>query len=181
VLAGLALLVGAVLVGLTHRPSTAQRAADLRGFLQQMNTDIESCAGGVGESLTALSAIQAGRSHDTSAAIAIATDGAANCSPANNMQLDDLAQFEVTESLASFRLSRVVSGLLTWAAPDAQQVQSDVANVLTARGPEARASASAALRRARAALDARRSAVDAIVESASAALSAHAAPPRLPG
>lgn len=180
-LAGLVLLTGAVLVGLTHRPSTAERAADLRGFLRQMNADIESCAGGVGESLTALSAIQAGHSHDTSAAIAIASDGAANCSPANNMLLDNLAQFEVTESLASFRLSRVVSGLLDWAAPDAQQVQSDVANVLTARGPQARARALAALRRARARLDAKRSAVDAIINSASAALSAHAAPPRLPG
>jgi hypothetical protein len=180
-LAGLALLIGAVLVGLTHRPSTAERAADLRGFLHQMNADIESCAGGVGESLAALSAIQAGQSHDISAAVAIANDGEANCSPANNMLLDNLAQFEVTESLASFRLSRVVSGLLDWAAPDAQQVQADVANVLTARSPQARASASAALLRARARLDAKRSAVDAIINSASAALSAHAAPPRLPG
>jgi hypothetical protein len=180
-LAGLVLLAGAVLVGLTHRPSTPQRAADLRGFLRNMNADIESCAGGVRESLTALQAIQSGASHDTPTAIGIAQYGAANCSPANNELLDDLTQFEVTESLASFRLSRVVTGLVTWAAPDAQQVQADVADVLAARSPQARASASAALRQARAKLDAQRAAIDSVIESASAALSAHAAPPALPG
>jgi len=178
---GLALLVVAALVGLTHRPSTAQRAADLRGFLHNMNADIESCAGGVSESLTALDAIQSGANHDTPTAISIAQVGAANCSPANNELLDDLTQFQVTESLASFRLTRVVSGLVTWAAPDAQRVQADVADVLTARSPQARASASAALRQARVKLDAQRAAVDSVIETASDALSAHAAPPPLPG
>jgi hypothetical protein len=179
--AGIVLLAIAALVGLTHRPSANQRAGDLRGFTHDMNADIESCAGGVGESLTALRAIQSGASHDTPTAVKIATDGAANCSPANNELLDDLTQYQVTESLASFRLTRVVSGLVAWAAPDAQRVQSDVASVLTARGPQARATASAALRQARAELDVRRSAIDSIIESANAALSAHAAPPRLPG
>ena len=146
-----------------------------------MNTDIESCAGGVGESLTALHAIQSGANHDTPTAISIAQVGAANCSPANNELLDDLTQFQVTESLASFRLTRVVSGLVTWAAPDAQRVQTDVADVLSARSPQARASASAALRQARVELDAQRAAVDSIIETASAALSAHAVPPTLPG
>ena len=177
----LVLLVIAVLVGLAHRPSAGQRAADLRGFIRDVNADIESCAGGVRESLTALHAIQSGASHDTQTAIKIARDGAANCSPANNELLADLAQYQVTESLASFRLARVVSGLMTWAAPDAERVQADVADVLAASSPQARALASAALRQARARLDMQRSAVYLIIESASAALSAHAAPPRLPG
>jgi hypothetical protein len=180
-LVGVALLAVAALVGLAHRPSTAQRAADLRLFLRNMNADIESCAGGVGESLTALHAIQSGANHDTPTAISIAQVGAANCSPANNELLDNLTQFQVTESLASFRLTRVVSGLVTWAAPDAQRVQTDVADVLSARSPQARASASAALRQARAELDAQRAAVDSVIETASAALSAHAVPPTLPG
>jgi hypothetical protein len=179
--AGIVLLVIGALVGLAHRPSAGQRAADLRGFTRDVTADIESCAGGVGESLTALRAIQSGASHDAPTAVKIATDGAANCSPANNELLDDLTQYQVTESLASFRLTRVVSGLVAWAAPDAQQVQSDVAAVLTARSPQARARATAGLRQARAELDARRSAVDSVIESASSALSAHAAPPRLPG
>lgn len=179
--AGIGLLAIAALVGLTHQPSAHQRASDLRGFLHDVNADIESCAGGVGESLTALRAIQSGTSHDTPTAVKIARDGAANCSPANNELLGDLTQYQVTESLASFRLGRVVSGLVDWAAPGAQRVQSDVAGLLTARGPQARARASAALRRARAELDARRAAIYAIIGSASTALSAHVTPPRLPG
>ncbi len=179
--AGVVLLAIAVLVGLVHRPSTAQRAADLRGFVHDMNVGIESCAGGVGESLTVLRAIQSGTSTDTPTAVKIARDGAANCNPANNELLIDLTQYQVTESLASFRLDRVVSGLLTWASPDAERVQTDVAAVLTARGPQARARTMAVLRRAQARLDAQRSVVDSVIEHASAALSAHAAPPRLPG
>jgi len=50
-----------------------------------------------------------------------------------------------------------------------------------ARTPQARQSASTALRLARAKLDAQRAVVDSIIDSASAALSAHAAPPTLPG
>jgi hypothetical protein len=179
--AGIVLLAIAALVGLAQRPSANQRAGDLRAFVHDVNADIESCAGGVGESLTALRAIQSGASHDTATAVTIARDGAANCSPANNELLGDLTQYQVTESLASFRLARVVSGLVAWAAPDAQRVQTDVASVLTARSPQARARASAALRQALAELDARRSAIDSVIESASTALSAHAAPPRLPG
>src|SRR4029077_8125109 len=58
------LAAGAVLVGgpglaaLPHRPSTEQRAADLRGMVQNLTTGIESCAGGVSDSITALRAIQ---------------------------------------------------------------------------------------------------------------------------
>ena len=33
-------------VALVQRPSTAERASDLRGFLSDMTTDIESCAAG---------------------------------------------------------------------------------------------------------------------------------------
>ena len=71
-LVGIVLLAVAGLVSLTHRPSTTQRAADLRLFLRNMNTDIESCAGGVSESLIALRAIQSGANHDLPTAISIA-------------------------------------------------------------------------------------------------------------
>jgi hypothetical protein len=133
-LAGVVLLVCAVLVGLAVHPSKAQRATDMNGFLQDMTTDIQSCAGGVRESLTVLHAIQSGTSHDVKTAVGVATYGAQNCSPANNMQLDDLTQYQVAESLAQFRLARAVNGLVTWAFPDAQRVQNDVATVLTAHG-----------------------------------------------
>jgi len=178
------LLVIAVLVALAHRPSQAERASDLRGFLHDMTTDIQSCAGGVGESLTALRQLgplpsrNASEVRDT---ISIATYGASNCSPANSMPIDDLDQYQVTESLASFRLDRAVTGLVNWAAPDAIDVQTDVIAVLRASDAQARSTAMAALQRDISKLDAQRAAVDSIVERAIRSLSADAAPPRLPG
>jgi hypothetical protein len=177
-----ALAVGAVLVALSHAPSQTERASDLRGFLGDMKYDIESCAGGVSESLTALRQVESGASRDVGTAIYIANTGAANCSPANNEQLDDLDNYQVTESLASFRLGRVVTGLVNWAAPDAENVQTDVARVLGNLGnPQAKAADTATLQRALRTLNAQRASVDAIMNSAIRSLSAHASPPNLPG
>jgi hypothetical protein len=185
ILAGGALAVVAVLVGLAYRPSQPQRASDLRGFLGDLRYDIESCAGGVSESLAALRELGsepsgAQRAQDVRDTIKIATYGASNCSPANNMQIDDLMQYQVSESLASFRLDRVVAGLAKWAAPDAMTVQTDVVKVLTADSA-ARGRATAALQAAIERLDAQRSAVDSVVAAANRSLNAHAPPLRLPG
>jgi hypothetical protein len=179
-LAGIALLAVAVLVGLAHKPSQSQRAADLRGFMTDMNTGIESCAAGVSESLMVLRQIESGASRDRATAINIADTGASNCSPANSMPLDDLVSYQVTESLASFHLGTVVTGLVNWAAPDAENVQTDVARVLAADGPQARREAMSALNQAIRKLNAQRSAVDSVMESAIRVLSAHATPPNLP-
>jgi hypothetical protein len=179
--AGAVLIACAVLVGLVHRPSTAERAADLRGFVSDMRADIGSCAADVGASLTALREIETGASHDIATARLIATSGASDCLPANDELIDDLIQYQVPESLASFRLNRVVSGLVVWANPDAARVQADVADVLTARGTAAKASAQTALQTALRALNARRAAVDSIISSASRSLSARARPLPLPG
>ena len=181
ILAMAVFIAGAVLVALVHRPSQAQRAADLRGFLSDMSTDIESCAGGVSESLTALHDIESGASHDMATALDIARYGAKNCSPANNMQLGDLSTYQVTESLASYHLASVVTGLITWAAPDAMNVQTDVAAVLSAQGAQARNQAQAKLRRDLVTLDNQRASVDRRIQSVISSLAAHAAPPNLPG
>lgn len=174
------LAIGTALA-LVHRPSQAQRAADLTGFLHDMTTDIQSCAGGVSESLTALHGITAGTSHQVADAVSIARYGASNCSPANSMQLDDLVSYQVTESLASLHLATVVQELVDWADPDAVAVQTDVAGLLTTRTPQARTVATATLQRAVRALDAQRSTVDGRIKQAIRSVSAHAAPPRLPG
>jgi hypothetical protein len=180
-LAGLVLLAAGVAVGLVHVPSRSERAADLMGVLQTMNADIESCAGGVGESLTALREIRAGASRDVTDAVTVAGTGASNCSPANNELIDDLEGYEVPESLARFHLQAAVTGLISWAAPDAEQVQSDVAAVLTARGPQSRAAAQQALAAGLRRLDAQRAAAEKPIRTAIAALAVRAAPPRLPG
>jgi len=174
-------VLGTVLVVLVHKPSPSERASDLRGFLGDMRYDIQSCAGGVRDSLTALRQIESGASHDVRTAVYIANTGAANCSPANNELLDDLISYQVTESLASFRLNRAVTGLVTWAAPDAIDVQADVARVLRAPDAQAKATDMAALQQALRTLDAQRAAVYAIIKAASTSLSAHATPPSLPG
>jgi len=180
VMLALAVLVaGGVLVALVHKPSQAQRSSDLRGFVSDVNYDIESCAAGVGESLTAMrEASSASEIQDT---ISIANQGAANCEPANNEQIDDLEQYQVTESLASFHLAGVVTGLVNWAAPDAVDVQTDVAAVMAAPNPQAKAKDTANLQRALRKLDAQRATIDATIQAASKSLSAHASPPKLPG
>ena len=174
------LAAGLVLVAIPHRPSAGQRAADLRGVVNDLNYDVESCAGGVTDSLTALRAIESGTSRDVTTAVTIANTAAANCSPGNNMQMEDLVQYQVPESLASFHLDAAVNDLVTWAFPLAQRVQSDVASRVAATTPKEIASTSAQLRRDQQALNAQRVLIDQLFTSASTALSAHVAPPSLP-
>jgi hypothetical protein len=178
------LLIAAVAVALVHKPTTAERATDMRGVLQEMTADIQSCAGGVSESLTALRQVQAEHPRspsDVSDAISIAQQGAANCSPANNELIDNLESYQVPESLASFGLKSAVSSLVDWAAPHAEDVQTDVARLLRATTPAARKTAQTALTAALARLDATRTSVDRPVDAAIRALGMHASPPRLPG
>jgi hypothetical protein len=180
-LAGAVVLVaGLTLAALPHHPSTSERASDLRGVVQTMNADIESCAGGVSESLTALREIQSGASHDVKTAVSIATLGAENCSPANSMPMDDLVQYQPPESLASYHLDQTVNDLVTWGFPDAQRVQIDVATILTAKTTSAIGVATAALQHDQQVLDAERATIDGMINTASKALSAGVAPPTLP-
>jgi hypothetical protein len=178
--AGLGVIVVAVLVGVAVHPSRSQRATDLNGFLTDMKTGIESCAGGVAESLQVLHAIESGTSHNVSTAISVATYGGNNCSPANSMPLDDMASYQVQESLSAFRLDRVVNGLVTWAFPDAQRVQYDVAAILRAHGA-ARAAATVKLQQDLRVLNGQRSYLDKIMMTAIHATAASGRPPYLPG
>jgi hypothetical protein len=178
------LLVIAVAVALVHKPTQAQRASDMNGVLQQMSADMESCAGGVSESLTAMRQVQAEHprsSADVSDAISLAQQGAANCSPANNELIDDLENYQVPESLSSFGLKSAVTNLIAWAAPHAEQVELAIASVLSATTPQATATAEAAFNRDLAALDVQRSKVDIPIVRAIRALGMKASPPRLPG
>jgi hypothetical protein len=169
-----------VAVGLAIHPTQRQRAADLNEFLHSMTTGIQSCAGGVRESLQVLHAINTGTSHDVKTATHVATYGAANCSPANNELLADLVQYQVHESLARFRLERAVNGLVTWAFPDAQRVMTDVAVILNSRGA-ARTAATAHLQRDLRVLDGQRAYVNSIMRTAITATGASGKLPQLPG
>jgi hypothetical protein len=74
----------------------------------------------------------------------------------------------------------VVDGLVTWAFPDAQRVQDDVAGVLGAGGAD-RVAATAKLRRDLRTLDAQRAYVNKIMMNAVNATSATGRLPELPG
>ena len=179
-LVGAAVLAGAVVVGLAVTPSRSQRAADMNDFLKTMTTDIQSCSGGVRESLQVMRAIQTGASKDLPTAIRIASYGATNCSPANNTLLDELTQYQVHESLASFHLQRAVDGLLTWAFPYAQRVQNDVADILRSKGA-AQAAATSKLQQDLRLLDAQRARINAIIMPAVKATGATGKLPPLTG
>jgi hypothetical protein len=183
-LAVVLVVVATVVLSLVHRPSQAQRAADMRGFLSDVTADIESCAGGVGESLTALRLVDSGQaatSTDVSDGISVAQQGAANCAPVNDEELDDLDNYQVAESLDSFGLVAVVNDLVTWAAPDAENVQNDVAAVLAAQTAAAKSDAEARLSHDLAILNAERAKIDGPINKAIKSLGLHAAPPTLPG
>lgn len=182
-LAGALIVVGIVLVALVHKPSQSQRAGDLKGYLTEVNTDIESCAGGVGESLSALHQINAGAnsSQNIKDAIEIARYGASNCSPANNEQLDDLTQYQVTESLTGYHLDTAVSDVISWAFPYAQRVQNDVANELSTHDAAKRREYAAALQRDTGDLNRQRATINRILANAITATGAKASPPHLPG
>ncbi len=176
------ILVGIVLVALVHKPSRAQQASDLTGVLTAMRTDTESCAAGVSESLTALREIHSGGSvsQNTADTIKIARYGAQNCSPANNTQLDDLQQYQVTESLAAYHLATAVNELVTWCFPYAQRVQNDVANLAGAHTAANQASYAAALRRDTRDMNRERARIDTILRRAITATGATGPQARLP-
>jgi len=174
------LAVAAVAVGLTHKPAPQQRTADLRGFIVEVNTDLQSCAGGVRDVLQALDAISTGASHDRGTAEAIASTGAANCQPANNELIDNLLAYQVPESLFRYHLQAALTGLIDWAAPYAVQVQADAGTILMAPDAAARAADIAILHRDQAKLDAQRTIVLRLINAATAALHPGVALTRLP-
>jgi hypothetical protein len=101
--------------------------------------------------------------------------------PANNELIDDLENYQVPESLASFRLQGGIGDLISWAAPNAIAVQTDVAAVLQARGTAAEAPAQAKLTAALGKLDARRAGFEAILQPAIRSLHPAARALTLPG
>ena len=191
VLLALVLLAGGVvLVALSHKPSHAQEAGDLTAYINDMNTAVESCAGGVRESQQALSVVQSDPTASVKIAIGLVGYNANNCTPASNELLADLTQYQVTESLARFHLPDCTNDFVTWSF-DAAQVQEDMIPVMrapagpartaSARTASARTAATATLRRDLGTLNAERATIYSILRSAEHAVSDNAPLPSLPG
>jgi hypothetical protein len=174
------LVAGGVLVSLSHKPSQAQRASDLTGYLGDVNAGIESCAGGVRDSLKALNTVEGGDTSQLQAAVGILIYNAQNCSPANNEPLQDFTNYQVTESLAQFPLDKANNDVITWAFPDAVNAQQDMLAVLQAKTSAARAEAKATLQAVMRKMDAQRAAVYAIWRDAEKTVGVSASLPYLP-
>jgi hypothetical protein len=173
------LAIGVVLVSLSRTPSQAERASDLKGYFSDVNAGIESCAGGMRDSLTALNNVEGGDKANYSAAVGILAFNAQNCSPANNEPLSDFTSYQVTESLAQYPLNTADNDVVTWAF-DADQAQTDMLAVLQAATPAAKAQAAATLQASMRKLDAQRAAIDAIWNNAQKGVGATTTLPYLP-
>jgi hypothetical protein len=170
------LAAGVVLVSLSHKPSNAQQVSDFNSYLRDMNTAVESCAGGLTESRQALDSVTAS---SLKTALNLVSYDAANCSPANNEPLQDLTQYQVTESLAKFGLADCANDYITWSF-DAAQAQLDMLAILKSPGPAARSADEQTLRRDIATMDAERGRIDGILRSAEHTLSDATPLPNLP-
>jgi hypothetical protein len=179
-LVAVVLVGGTVLVSLAHKPSHAQQASDLSAYMNDMNAGVESCAGGVRESQQALSAVQAGDQADLKTAIKLVNYNAQNCSLANNEPLDDLTQYQVTESLASFNLVTCTNDFVAWSFRYALPAQLDMVSVLTATSVATRVAANATLTAELRKMNAERATIYSILRSAERATSDKAALPSLP-
>jgi hypothetical protein len=180
VFAALAVLaVGVVLVSLSHKPSSSQRASDLAGYFNDVKGGIGSCAAGLHDSENAYGQVLGGDTSESKTAKAIFLYGANNCTLASNEPLTDFAGYQVTESLASYNLDTADNDVLSWSF-DSTAVQQDMIAVLNAATPAAKASAQATLKADIAKLDAQRTQVDAIWTAAKKAAGATAAIPSLP-
>lgn len=181
VFAALVVLAGGMLVvSLSHKPSQAQRAGDLKAYFTDVNAGIESCAGGMRDSIAALRKVQAGDRADLAAAIGIITLGAQNCAPINNEPLSDFTGYQVTELLARFPLDTADSDVIAWASPGAVKAQQDMLTVLNATSRDGLARANATLRQALLKVDARRAGIYAIWHAAERGTGATAPLPYLP-
>jgi hypothetical protein len=174
------LIAGGIVVSLSHKPSTSQRVSDLTGYFNDVNTGIESCAGGVRDSMTAYRNVLNGDKANLSAAVGILAYNAQNCLAVNNEPLSDFASYQVTESLAQFPLDTADNDVLTWAFPDALNAQQDMLAVLQARTPAARAKDEATLNTALAVMNKQRSAIYAIWRNAEKSVGTTTALPYLP-
>ncbi len=171
--------IGVILISLSHRPSQSQRASDLNGYFRDVKAGIGSCAAGLHDSENAYGQVLGGATAQTKTAESVLTYGASNCTVAGNQALTDFATYQVTESLAAFRLDTADNDVITWSF-DSTEVQQDMLAVLKAATPAAKASAQLTLNAALLKLDGQRAAIDAIWNSAKQATGATAALPSLP-
>jgi hypothetical protein len=171
--------VGVILVSLSHKPSSSQRASDMAGYLKDVQAGIGSCAAGLHDSENAYGQMLGGTAVLNKNAESVFTYGGSNCTLASNQALTDFGTYQVTESLSSLNLDTADNDVITWSF-DSTAVQADMLAALKAATPAAKANARAKLTADLATLNRQRSAIDAIWTAAKKTTGATAAFPALP-
>jgi len=172
------LVIGGVLVSLSHKPSQSQRASDLTGYFSDAQGGIGSCAASVRQSVTAYDAVLGGDSGNRKTAEAIEVYGETNCTVMGNQPLSDFANYQVTESLSSLNLDTADNDIITWAF-DGVQYETDMDAALKASTPAAQATAKAAVAKDLTTLNAEKARIDAIWNAAKTSTGSTAALPDL--
>jgi hypothetical protein len=173
-----ALVIGGVLVSLSHKPSQSQRASDLTGYFSDAQGGIGSCAASVRQSVTAYNAVLGGDVANLKTAEAIEAYGEGNCTVMSNEPLSDFANYQVTESLSSLNLDTADNDIITWAF-DGVQYQTDMDTALKAGTPAARAAEQVAVAKDLATLNAEKATIDAIWNAAKTSTGCTAALPNI--
>jgi hypothetical protein len=174
-----AIVVVGALVSLSVKPSQSQRASAMVGYLQAVDGGIGSCAAGLHDSENAYGQLISGKAVLNKNAESVFSYGGSNCTVEGNEALNDFANYQVDEQLASYNLDKADNDAISWAF-DATGAQSDMLAVLTAGTPAARASAQATLNGALRKLDDQRAELDQIWNSAKKATEASEPLPGLP-
>jgi hypothetical protein len=172
------LVIGGVLVSLSHKPSQSQRASDLTSYFSDAQGGIGSCAASVRQSVTAYNAVLGGSVANLKTAEAIEAYGEGNCTVMGNEPLSDFANYQVTESLSSLNLDTADNDIITWAF-DGVQYQADMDTVLKAGTPAARAAAEVAVAKDLRTLNAEKANIDGIWNAAKKSTGSTAALPNL--
>jgi hypothetical protein len=173
------IVVVGVLVSLSVKPSTSQRASDMAGYLKDVKGGIGSCAAGLQESESAYGQLLSGKAVLNKNAESVFSYGESNCTVEGNEALNDFVNYQVTESLSSFNLDTADNDVITWSF-DATTAQTDMLAVLKASTPAARASAQVTLNAALLTLDDQRAVIDKIWTAAKTATGASEPLPDLP-
>jgi hypothetical protein len=173
------LVVGVVLVSLSVKPSSSQRAGAMAGYLKDAQGGIGSCAAGLHDAENAYGQLISGAVSLSKNAESVFSYGGSNCTVEGNEALNNFVTYQVDEQLASYNLDAADSDVISWAF-DATGAQSDMLAVLKAGTPAARGRAQVTLNAALLKLNDQRAVIDRIWESAKKATGASEPIPALP-
>jgi hypothetical protein len=132
-----AVVIASVAVDVGHHATTGDRASDLRGFVNQVKSDLASCNASVRDSFAAYTEVVNGRPDERKAAEGIVSGDEPNCTPVANSDLYDLATLEAPGTLRSFGVQTATANLTSWAFPDAAAAISDLDQLLAHPGDQA--------------------------------------------